>query len=85
MLLKNALIPLTKLQNKYLYKTIGAYRRTPRAILKRKAVILPLDIYIDIMAIQRATTVQSHSVEEKIRQTLKRIQGIRYIQKAKAP
>ena len=67
MLLKSALAPLAKLQNKYLCRTTGAYRRTPRAILKRKAVVLLLDIYIDTTAMQRAATVQSHLVEEKIR------------------
>ena len=49
-LLKSALAPLAKLQNKYLYRTTGAYRRTPRAILKHKAAVPLLDIYIDITA-----------------------------------
>ena len=48
---KSALIPLAKLQNKCLYRTTGAYRRTPRAILEREAAVLPLDIYINITAI----------------------------------
>ena len=48
---KSALAPLAKLQNKYLYRTTGAYRRTPQAVLKREAAIPPLDVYIDIMAI----------------------------------
>ena len=73
MLLKSALAPLAKLQNKCLYRTTGAYRRTPQAILKCKAAVLLLDVYINIIAIQRAATIQSHLVEEKIRQTLKRI------------
>ena len=79
MLLKSTLAPLAKLQNKCLYRTTGAYRRTPQAVLKYKAAVSPLDIYIDITAIQRAATVQSHPVEEKIRQTLEYIQGIRHI------
>ena len=78
MLLKNALAPLAKLQNKCLCRTTGAYRRTPRAVLKREAAVPLLDVYIDITAMQRAATVQSHLVEEKIRQTLECIQGIRH-------
>ena len=66
-LLKSALAPLAKLQNKYLYRTTGAYKRTPQAVLKRKAVVPPLNIYIDTTAMQRVATVQSHLVEEKIR------------------
>ena len=57
MLLKSTLVPLAKLQNKCLYRTIGAYRRTPQAILKREAAVPLLDIYIDITAMQRAVTV----------------------------
>ena len=49
-LLKNALVPLAKLQNKCLYRTTGAYRRIPQAILKYKAEVLLLDIYINITA-----------------------------------
>ena len=67
MLLKSALIPLAKLQNKCLCRTIGAYRRTLQAALKREAVVLLLDVYIDITAMQRVATVQSHLVEKKIR------------------
>ena len=66
MLLKSALAPLAKLQNKYLCRTTGAYRRTPQAVLKHKAAVLLLDVYINTMAIQRAATVQSHLVKEKI-------------------
>ena len=50
-LLKSTLGLLAKLQNKYLYRTIGAYRKTPQAVLKCKAAILLLDIYIDITII----------------------------------
>ena len=50
-LLKSALIPLAKLQNKCLYRTTGAYRRTLQAILEHKAAVLLLDIYIDTIAI----------------------------------
>ena len=77
-LLKSALVPLAKLQNKCLRRTTGAYRRTPRAALEREAAVPLLDVYIDTTAMQRAATVQSHPVEEKIRQTLECIQGTRH-------
>ena len=56
-LLKSALAPLAKLQNKCLYRTIGAYRRTLQAILGYRTAVLPLNIYINITAMQRAVTV----------------------------
>ena len=48
---------LAKLQNKYLYKTTGAYRRILQAILKYKAAVLLLNIYINTTAMQRVATV----------------------------
>ena len=57
MLVKSTLIPLAKLQNKCLYKTTRAYRRIPQVILKYKVAVLPLDIYINITAMQRTATV----------------------------
>jgi hypothetical protein len=74
-----------QLQNKCLRRTTGAYRRTPRAALEREAAVPPLDVYIDTTAMQRAATVQSHPVEEKIRQTLERIRGTRHTRRARAP
>ena len=50
-LLKSALIPLAKLQNKCLYRTTGAYKRTLQAVLEREAAVLLLDVYIDTTAI----------------------------------
>ena len=46
-------------------------------ILKYKAAVLLLDIYIEATAMQRASTVYNHLVEKKIRQTLKYIRGAR--------
>jgi len=43
------------------------------AALKHKAAVPLLDLYIDTIAMQRAVTVQGHSVEENIHQTLKSI------------
>ena len=57
MLVKSALAPLAKLQNKCLYRTIRAYKRTLQAILGYRTAVLPLDVYINITAMQRAATV----------------------------
>ena len=51
MLLKSALVPLAKLQNKCLYRTTGVYRRTLQAILECEAAVPLLDVYINITAI----------------------------------
>ena len=48
---KSTLAPLAKLQNKYLYRTIRAYKRTLQAVLKYKAAVILLNIYINITAI----------------------------------
>ena len=41
--------------------------------MKREAAVPPLDVYIDIIAMQRATTVQGHLVKKDIHQVLKYI------------
>ena len=76
-LAKGSLAPLVKLQNQCLRRITGAYKRTPSAALEREAAVPPLDLYIDTVAMQRSVTVQGHSVEENIQQTLKCIQGAR--------
>ena len=57
----------------------------PRAALKREAAVPPLDMYIDITAMQRATTVQNHLVEKKIHQTLDCIYRTKAPQKGITP
>ena len=49
----------------------------PRAVLKYKVAVPPLNIYIEITAMQRVTTVYNHLVEKKIHQTLKYIKKVR--------
>ena len=46
-------------------------------VLKYKAAVPPLDIYIEATAMQRASTVYNHLVEKEIRQTLKYIKEVR--------
>ena len=66
-LTKNSLVFLKKLQNQYLYKITGAYKRTLRATLKCKAAIPLIDIYIEATTIQRVSMVQNHLIEKEIR------------------
>ena len=58
---------------------MGAYKRTLYIILKYKAAVPPLDVYIEIITIQRVTTVYNYLVEKGIHQTLKYIRGARAI------
>ena len=53
--------------------------------MEREAVVLPLNIYIDTTAMQRATTVQGHLVEKDIHQVLKYIRGMRPRQRGNTP
>ena len=50
----------------------------PRAVLKHKAAVLPLDVYIEVTAMQRAFTVYNYLVEKEIHQIFK------YIKRARA-
>jgi hypothetical protein len=84
-LAKSSLAPLEKIQNQCLCRITGAYKRTPRAALEREAVVLPIDVYIEATAIQRAATVQNHLVEKEIRRILERIQGTRAPRRGTTP
>jgi len=82
---KSSLTLLDKLQNQYLRRITGAYKRTLRAAMEREAVVLLLDVYIDTTAIQRAATVQGHLVEKDIYRVLERIRGVRPLWRGNAP
>ena len=45
--------------------------------LKHKAAVPPLDVYIEVTIMQRASTVYNYLVEKEIRQTFKYIRGAR--------
>ena len=47
------------------------------AILKYKTAVPPLDMYIEIITMQRASTVYNHLGEKEIHQTLKYIKRVR--------
>jgi reverse transcriptase-like protein/retrotransposon-encoded endonuclease len=66
----NTLQPLVKLQNSCLRRITGGYKRTPRAALERETAIAPLNIYTDMISLQRTLTVASHPVEDKIQEAL---------------
>ena len=57
----------------------------PHAVLKHKAAVPPLNIYIEATAMQRASTVYNHPVEKEIRQTFKHIKGARATQRGNMP
>ena len=56
-----------------------------RAILKHKAVVPLLDMYIEVTTIQRASTVYNYLVKKEIRQTLKHIKRARATQRGNTP
>lgn len=66
----STLQPLIKLQNSCLRRITGGYKRTPRAALERETAIAPLNIYTDMISLQRTLTVASHPVESKIQEAL---------------
>ena len=49
----------------------------PRAVLKYKTAVPPLNMYIEATAMQKVTTVYNHLVEKEIHQTLKYIKRVR--------
>jgi hypothetical protein len=70
---KNTLHPLKVVQNKCLRRVMGAYKRTPTALLEREAQVMPVDLYIDLLALQRASATKGHSVTRKITQVTQTI------------
>ena len=57
------------MQNEYLRRVIGAYRRTLRAAFKREIRVPPIDLYIEIIKYKRAIAVRDHSIEKYITAT----------------
>ena len=62
--------PLKAIQNKCLRRIAGAYKRTPTAAVERETVIPPLDLYINAIAMQQATTTEHHQVSAEIKEKL---------------
>ena len=58
---------LSLLQNNYLQHIIREYKRTPRVALKREVVILLLDLYIKVTALQRIVKVVNYPVKYNIK------------------
>jgi len=59
---KSTLKPLKTVQNKCLRRIMGAYKRTPIAALEREAQVMPLDIQLDLLALQRSASIKEHQV-----------------------
>ena len=69
-LLSTTIKPLQKVQNQCLRRIIGGYKRTLTAALERETMTPPIAIYAELTALQRASTVRNHSVEDKIAKIL---------------
>jgi hypothetical protein len=56
--------PLYKIQNEYLRKATGVYKRTLRVALKRETGIPPIDLYIKVNRYRRADNIIGYKVEK---------------------
>jgi len=86
-LAKSLLEPLQKVQNKYLRRVIGAYQRTPIAVMEKEAAIPPIQLHIDIIALQRAAKTAPNRVEKETAEALNGIWKtlVKRRQKARRP
>jgi hypothetical protein len=58
--------PLHKIQNEYLRRVIGAYKRTPKTALERETGVPPIDLYIEVNRYRRADNITDYKVEKQI-------------------
>ena len=58
---------MSLLLNNYLQRIIGGYKRTPRVTLERKTAILPLNLYIKVIVLQRAAKVINYPIKRDIK------------------
>src|SRR5215469_4554454 len=70
---KSRLDKIGKVQNMALCKVLGAYKRTPVALLETEAGILPITLYAQRMALNHALKTKSSPVGNEIKQVVKRI------------
>ena len=64
---------LSLLQNNYLRRITGGYKRIPRVALKRDAAILLLNLYIKATALQKAVKVINYPVKRDIKTVINNI------------
>ena len=64
---------LQVLQNKCLRRTLGAYKRTPTAVLEKESQTPPMDLYITALVPQRAVKTEDHPVTQAIRAKLQEV------------
>src|SRR5256885_17022671 len=62
----NLLQPLQTLQTKCLRRATGAYKRTPTTALEREIAIPPIDLHIDMLALQRSLRVADYPATEEV-------------------
>jgi hypothetical protein len=56
-------------QNKCPRRITGGYKETPTAVLERETDILPLDLYIETIALQRAESTSDYLVCKNIKES----------------
>ena len=61
--------PLVKVQNTYLYRITGGYKRTPRPALEREINTIPISLYIEVNRYQQVNRTKAYHVEAEIART----------------
>ena len=72
-IVKSRLDKMGKIQNLALRKILGAYKRTPVALLETEAGVLPISLYAQRIALNHALKTKSSPVGNEIKQVVKRI------------
>ena len=62
--------PLEALQNSYLQRITGGYRRTLRRALERETMIPPIDLHIEATRYHYANRIWNNQVESQIASTM---------------
>ena len=64
---------LSLLQNNYLQRIIKKYKCIPRVALKRKVIILLLNLYVKATALQRAAKIVNYLIKRDIKTVINNI------------
>ncbi len=73
MIVKSRLDRMGKVQNIALRKILGAFKRTPVALLETEAMVLLITLYTQKVALSHALKTKSSSVGNNIKQVVERI------------
>ena len=60
-------------QNKSLRRILGAYKRTPIPAIKKESEKMRLDLYLELLAMQRVDATVSYEVTKEIQNILDKI------------